>query len=105
LLSSRYCLEESHKNLLKFGIDALDAFDEIVAPVVEFRETVLVVDKPFLYDVAKDKPVIATALAWECEALLTLDRADFQTLFGSQFYGMEILTPGDWIRRWRATSS
>lgn len=105
LLSSQYCLEEAHKNLVKVGVEAENAFDEIVAPAVEFCETFLIIDKPFIYNVAKDKPVVATALALQCDALLTLDRADFQDLLGEKFYGMSIVTPGTWVRRWRETST
>ena len=34
--------------------------------------------------------------------LLTLDRGDFGALMGTGFYGLDILTPGDFLERERA---
>ena len=52
--------------------------------------------------VAKDRPVLFSALAW-ADALLTLDREDFAALLGSAFYGLPVLTPGTFLERERAT--
>jgi hypothetical protein len=49
----------------------------------------------------KDKPVLLSALAAESDALLTLDREDFHGKLGTQFYGMAVQTPGDWLLRMR----
>lgn len=98
LLSSFYCFEEARRNLGKVGPKALRDFEVIIAPRVDFAPTAVVTDRPLVYPVAKDRPVLVTALALECHALLTLDRADFQALLGSQVYGMIICTPGDWVR-------
>ena len=46
---------------------------------------------------AKDRPILFTAAAWS-DVLLTLDRRDFGELLGSQFYGLPILKPGDFLR-------
>jgi hypothetical protein len=35
------------------------------------------------------------------DILLTLDRGDFETLFGGSFYGLLILKPGDFLERER----
>ena len=47
------------------------------------------------------KTVLFTAAAW-AEVLLTLDRGDFGALMGTGFYGLDILTPGDFLERERA---
>jgi hypothetical protein len=39
-------------------------------------------------------------MAW-ADVLLTLDRGDFETLLGTSFYGLPILTPGAFLRRER----
>jgi uncharacterized protein len=98
LISSVYCFEETRANLAKLGKHAERDFEKVVAPNIECGSTSLVIDLPMVYKVAKDRPVIATALALKCEVLLTLDRADFQRLLGNQFYGLRILTPGDWLK-------
>lgn len=99
LVSSLYCFEETRRNLPKLGTKAQADFEMKVSPFVECIDTRLVVDKPLVYPATKDRPVVAGALAAECDALLTLDRADFQRLLGSEVYGMWILTPGDWLKR------
>lgn len=99
LVSSLYCFEETRHNLPKLGIQAEADFEKHVAPFVECIETRLVVDRPLVYPVTKDRPVVAGALAAKCHALLTLDRADFQRLLGTEVYGMWILTPGDWLKK------
>lgn len=99
LVSSLYCFEEARHNLPKLGMQANADFETYVAPMVGCIDTRLVVDRPLVYPVTKDRPVVAGALAADCHALLTLDRADFQRLLGSQIYGMHILTPGDWLMK------
>ena len=86
-------------NLPKLGSHAESDFEEHISPYVECIETRLVVDRPLVYPVIKDRPVVAGALAAKCDALLTLDRADFQRLLGNEIYGMSILTPGDWLKK------
>lgn len=104
LVSSAYCAQETEKNLPKLGDHAVADFLKVVAPHVLFHETTWVLDRPMVYGVVKDKPVLVTALALKCEALLTLDRGDFQKMLGAQMYGLWILTPGDWIRKVRQAS-
>lgn len=101
LVSSLYCAAETQKNLGKLGAQAEKAFTTNIITRIDFSETIHVSDRPLIFPVAKDRPIVATALALQADALLTLDRADFQKLLGNQVYGMWILTPGDWIRKWR----
>ena len=100
LLSSVYCLEETRANLSKLGEIAANDFACVVEPVVDFARTGLVIDRPLIYRVTKDRPVIATALALKCDGLLTLDGADFHKLLGRQVYELRIRTPGEWLREW-----
>ena len=57
--------------------------------------------RALVFPVAKDRPVLVTALAW-ADVLLTLDRADFIGLLGSACYGMPILLPSEFFIRERA---
>jgi hypothetical protein len=57
--------------------------------------------QPVVFPVAKDRPVLFSALAW-ADTLLTLDQADFARLLGGDFYGLPILRPGALLERERS---
>jgi hypothetical protein len=59
-------------------------------------------DRPAVFSIAKDRPVLFTAAAW-ADVLLTLDTADFLTLLGNRFYALRVLTPGMFLEWQRAT--
>jgi hypothetical protein len=61
---------------------------------------VLTIDKPAVFPVEKDRPILFSALA-SADVLLTLDRAGFRRLLGGRFYGLENITPGMWLSRER----
>jgi hypothetical protein len=67
-------------------------------------DDVLTLDKAAVFEPAKDRPILFTALAWS-DVLLTLDRDDFGAMLGGTFYGLSILTPGMFLERQRATGS
>ena len=52
---------------------------------------------PIMFESAKDKPVLFSALAC-ADVLLTLDRRDFRDLLGQTVYGLRVLTPGEFLR-------
>lgn len=56
----------------------------------------MTIDKPAVFPVTKDRPILFSALAM-ADVLLTLDRADFGRLLGTRFYGLAIMTPGMWL--------
>ncbi len=64
---------------------------------VEWVPNALTRRKPLLLTASKDKPVLISALAAECEMLLTLDKADFGLLLGTTVYGMQANTPRDFL--------
>jgi len=49
------------------------------------------------FHTAKDKPVLISALAC-ADVLLTLDRRDFGALLGQKVYGLQVVTPGGFLR-------
>ena len=64
--------------------------------------TVLATDEvtfewPLVFQAAKDKPVLCTALA-SADVLLTLDRRDFQSVLGKSVYGLQVSTAGAFLR-------
>jgi len=97
LVSSHYCYLETVKNLPKTGPESLVDFGKLVEAKITWISDTVLADKIVIFPKAKDRPVILSALASEADALLTLDRQDFMGLLGSQFYGMQISTPGDWL--------
>jgi hypothetical protein len=64
---------------------------------VVLEEDELICDWPIVFEAAKDKPVLFSALACADE-LLTLDRRDFRDLLRKTIYGMPVLTPADFLR-------
>ncbi len=51
-------------------------------PQLSIVADVVSLDRALVFPVAKDRPVLVTALSW-ADVLLTLDRADFVNLLGS----------------------
>ena len=70
-------------------------------PELILVDDVLTLDRAAVFEPAKDRPILFSALAWS-QVLLTLDRADFGMLLGSTFYGLSILTPGMFLEVERA---
>jgi hypothetical protein len=64
-------------------------------------DDVLTLDRPAVFPVRKDRPILFSALAW-ADILLTLDQADFGGLMENPFYGLLVLRPGVFLARERA---
>jgi hypothetical protein len=62
---------------------------------------VLTLDRPVIFQAGKDRPILFGALAWS-DVLLTLDRSDFSGLLGGEFYGLNVLKPGTFLRHQHA---
>ena len=100
LMTSPYVVSEVSRNLPRLPAQAAQDWAQLRAPLVAVRD-VWTMDRPAVFGPAKDRPVLFTAAAW-AEVLLTLDRGDFGAVMGSGFYGLEVLTPGDFLERERA---
>ena len=50
-------------------------------------DDVLTLDRPAVFPVPKDRPVLFSALAW-ADVLLTLDEGDFGGFMDKPFYGL-----------------
>ena len=66
-------------------------------------DDVLTLDQAVVFESAKDRPILFSALAW-ADVLLTHDRKDFGALLGSEFYGLSIIDPGAFPVRQRAAN-
>ncbi|MGL4399213.1 MAG: hypothetical protein ACRCXD_05060 [Luteolibacter sp.] len=98
LISASYCRAETNKNLGKLGPAAALKWPDMHSKV-EWVPNALTSRKPLLLTASKDKPVLISALAAECEVLLTLDQGDFGLLLGTTVYGMRVDTPRDFLIR------
>ncbi len=101
LVSSSYSIAEVTRNLGKLPRTAPIEW-QIIAGRLRLVRDVWTSDRPAVFGVAKDRPVLFTAAAW-ADVLLTLDTADFLTLLGNRFYALQVLTPGMFLEWQRAT--
>ena len=99
LISSHYCLAETARNLGKLEPEAEAVWRRQLRPALTVVADTLVGDHPLLFTKTKDKPVLLTALAEQCDTLITLDRRDFVTLLNRQVYGLWVRTPADFLRQ------
>lgn len=98
LISSSYCRAEVARNVVKFGGAAVESLSQLSADI-DWVPNALTSKRPLLLAAAKDKPVLISALAARCDALLTLDTGDFELLLGTEVYGMLVTTPRDFLIR------
>jgi predicted nucleic acid-binding protein len=98
LLTTPYAVGEVARNLAAFPVEATAMWLRLRAQLL-LVDDVLTLDKPVVFPVQKDRPILFSALA-AADVLLTLDRADFGRLLGGEFYGLEIMTPGMWLARY-----
>lgn len=100
LLTSTYVVIEVERNLqLRMPATALSEWQQL-APRLERVADIVTFQWPALFDAAKDRPILFTAVAFS-DVLLTLDRVDFGAFMRTGFYGLQVLTPGEFLRRER----
>ena len=97
LITTPYAVAEVTRNLAGFTAPVTVAWLRL-RPRLDLVDDVLTIDKPAVFPVNKDRPILFSALA-TADVLLTLDRADFGRLLGTHFYGLTIMTPGMWLVR------
>lgn len=95
LISTPYALAETRRNLASFPEEVTATWQQLVRGL-EIVPDIVTIDRPAVFPVGKDRPILFSALA-AADVLLTLDRADFGGLLGTNFYGLKILTPGMWL--------
>ena len=88
-----YVFNEVDANIGRFPPDVRSAWGR---PTLRHMPDVLTLDRPAVFTPGKDRPILFAALAW-ADVLLTLDRNDFGHLLGGTFYGLPVLTPGQFL--------
>lgn len=100
LIATPYVIDEVLLNLPNLPADATADWARL-RPALMITDDVFTLNKPAVFEPAKDRPILFGALAW-AEVLLTLDRGDFGALLGGAFYGLSILIPGMFLHQERA---
>jgi hypothetical protein len=100
LVATPYVVTEVLRNLPDFPVAASEEWERLHGAML-VMDDVLTLNRPVVFPVPKDKPVLFSALAW-ADVLITLDREDFAMLLGTSFYGLAVLRPGQWLERERA---
>lgn len=101
LMTSGYVLGEISANLPRLGPVATEEWARLRSQLLAVRD-VWTLERPVIFSPAKDRPVLFTAAAW-AQVLITLDRGDFGAVMGGRLYGLDALTPGDFLERERTS--
>ena len=99
-MATPYVVEEVVRNLPQLPLSATSEWSRLRGGLL-LMDDILTLDRLAVFPVAKDRPILFSALAW-ADALLTLDRGDFGNLLGGGLYGLAILTPGQFLQQERA---
>ena len=99
LIATPYVVAEVLRNLPDFPPSASGNWARL-RPAILVMDDVLTIDRPAVFQAAKDRPILFSALAW-ADVLLTLDRADFGELLGTAFYDLRVLKPGVFLEQER----
>ena len=95
LIATPYVLAEVVRNLPDFQLAATTEWLRLRGQLL-VMDDVLTLDRPVIFPAGKDRPILFGALAW-ADVLLTLDRGDFDSLLGGEFYGLSVLKPGTFV--------
>lgn len=100
LVSTPYVIEEVFRNLPNFPPSASAEWARL-RPELLLMDDVLTIDRPAIFQPAKDRPILFSASAW-ADVLLTPDQGDFGGLMDTPFYGLLVIKPGVFLERERA---
>ena len=92
LITADYCIAEVEKNILKHPSGAF-RWNQTIRKSIEIVGSIYVIDRPIVFDEAKDKPVILSAIGSKADYLVTSDLADFAHVLGTTVYGVNVRTP------------
>lgn len=100
LVTSTYAAAEVLKNLPKLHQGSAADWDSLRAKI-NLVPDIFSASVPVVIAASKDRPILLTAPAY-ADKLLTLDRKDFGSLLGGDFYGLQVLLPYEFLRLERA---
>lgn len=100
LVSADYCVEETRRNwnkLRQAPILSRHVWETVILPKVKILPVHVVLNKVLVFAKTKDRPVVISALAADCDWLLTFDTGDFHAKLGKSVYGVNIGTPKEFL--------
>lgn len=100
LISSPYVLNEVVRNLSKLPVSATKEWIRLRRQL-DVVDDVITSHLAVVFSASKDRPVLLTALA-SSDFLLTLARDDFAKFLGSQFYGLNVRIPSEFLAEQRS---
>jgi hypothetical protein len=100
LISTPYGLEEVIRNLPELAPSASADWERLRGAFIDHGRHCQP-RSSFSFPVAKDRPILFSALAW-ADVLLTLDHGDFGGFMEKPFYGLIVMRPGTFLHRERA---
>ena len=98
-VTSAYAVEEAARNITLAKPDRLPALQDLLMQTRVISDPAQFPDLPETIDLkAKDRPILAAAIAAHCHYLVTGDKTDFGSYYGQVVGGVLILPPGEFIR-------
>lgn len=98
-VTSAYAVEEATRNITLAKPDRLPALQDLLMQTMVIGDPAQFPDLPETIDLkAKDRPILAAAIATHCDYLITGDKTDFGSYYGRVVRGVLILPPGEFIR-------
>lgn len=98
-VTSAYAVEEATRNIILAKPDRLSTLQDLLTQTRVISDPAQVPDLPETIDLkAKDRPILAAAIAAHCHYLITGDKTDFGSYYGQAVRGVLILPPGGFIR-------
>ena len=91
-MTADYCLAEGERNLTKHASGAA-RWNDNIRTALEVVGSIYVLDRPIVFDAAKDRPVLLSAIGSGAEYRVTLDTPDFAHVLGASVSGVKIHTP------------
>lgn len=94
LWADGYVAEEARRNLAVKAPGGIDALETLIGKITRapIATTTSVVDAG-LGPPERDRPVLAAAIQYRCDILVTGDRTHFGRLYGTVIAGVEVLAP------------
>ena len=99
IVTSAYAAEEATRNITLAKPDRLSALQDLLTQTRIISDPAQFPDLPKTTDLkAKDRPILAAAIAARCHYLITGDKTDFGSYYGQTVRGVLILPPGEFLR-------
>lgn len=97
LVTAEYCISEVERNVGKHPAGGA-YWVRSVRKRLQVVGSVYVLDRPFLFEASKDRPVVISAIGCGADYLVTSDTTDFAHVLGTSVYSVRIRTPKTFLQ-------